>query len=186
MPVTGRIEEVGLQSGLRFTSEGSASLADELSATGRNIQEMTFTLSRLGATDEEIHQITADPFHSSAYYRVRFVFTCNPGDVVGYYTERLPLKGWNLVRRILLSEHSNAGGDWVAVYGKDSALVRVHVYGYGLGTGEGPTDEEHLTVEREAIFDFINVTPTEFFGPRGSRCRGIDLTSRQATNEMTR
>lgn len=164
MPVAGSIGVVGLQSDLRFTTEAATSLAEELAATGRTVQDMTSTLSRLGATDGEIRQITADPFHSSAFRRVRFVFTCNPADVVGFYTERLPLHGWNLVRRILLSEHSSAGGDWVAVYGKGSALVRVHVYGYAPEGTEGPKNEEHLTIEREVTFDFINATPAELFG----------------------
>lgn len=166
MGVTENREAVGIQGDLCFTTEGVSSLTNDLAAAGSTVQGMTSTLSRLGATDAELRRIAEDPFHSSDFRRVHYLFRCRPSDVVDYYAQRLPQHGWNLEREILLSEHSNAGGDWVAVYGKGRALVRVHVYGYRVGAEEAPaaTNDEQLAAEHEAVFDFIDVTPAEFFG----------------------
>lgn len=166
MGVTENSEAVGLQGDLCFTTEGVSSLTNDLAAAGTTVQGMTSTLSRLGASDAELRRIAEDPFHSSDFRRVRFLFRCRPSDIVEYYSRRLPQHGWKLKRGLLLSEHSNAGGDWVAVYGKGRALVRVHVYGYRVGAEEAPatTNDEQLAAEREAVFDFISVTPAEFFG----------------------
>ena len=164
MQGNGRSEEVGVHRYLRFCSETTTSLAEDLALIGWTIQDLTSTLSLLGATNAEIRQIYADPFHSSTFDRVRFVFSGNPAHIVDFYSERLPKQGWSLERGMLLSEQSNAGGDWVVVYRKHSALVRVHIYGCLIESIVDMKIQQSSAIEREVTFDFINCRPVEIFG----------------------
>lgn len=160
-----------VQRNMRYMGEKPTCFLLELAESSTTSQDVSSVLSSLGATDEEIRQIFADPFHSLRFHRVQYSFTCSPAMVVSFCTERLQQAGWMLMREALLSEYSNAGGDWVRVYRKSAAFVRIHVYGYrGEIDGRNVLDlneQINCIIERNITFDLLNYDTSLFHSEIG-------------------
>ena len=104
-----------------------------------------------------------NPFHSQPFHRVSFDFTCDTDVVIGWCEKQMRQRGWLVVREILFSEYANAGGDWVRVYGRGNALVRIHIFGVNSRLSEENRRLGYLAVH-QVWFDLIQTTPNEFFG----------------------
>lgn len=107
-----------------------------------------------------------DPFQTNENMPQVTFCTPLPAEVVSkYYQKQFTQHGWQEVRQELIIEQCYGDGDWIRVYKKNAALVRLHI----MGMWEQASDEKQwflqgTFISRSIIFTFIGMQPSELLG----------------------
>ena len=117
-------------------------------------------------TQEERRGLQTDPFLTTPDIPFTTFFTFDSAQRVSkYYEKQFIRNGWLKVRGMFLCEECLGCGDWIRVYGKNDALVHIHI----MGPWKRDRDElqgmaEGAHVVRSIMFKFIGIAPEDFLG----------------------
>jgi hypothetical protein len=120
----------------------------------------------LGISSNELDVMLSDPFLKTKDMPcVTFDGYYAPAKVIAkYYQNKFNQHGWHKVRDMYVVEQCNGGGDWIRVYGKSDALVRIHI----MGAWNFYRDEKEFKQDRVPTrmiqFWFIGMKPSDLLG----------------------
>jgi hypothetical protein len=121
----------------------------------------------IGVDSNQLAVILDDPFHKEQYVQSVFFFSTPVQHVIDWVDISMKHVGWIPVRGLLITEETNGGGDWVQVYRRESALVRIHV----IGSRKSSLSLIERCKGWRSIYclqiDLINISWKDFFGEFG-------------------
>lgn len=151
----------GKKIALCFLEEKDTCFEEEIMPHTKEAYKEFFPLFDL--TNEEIQQIETDVFHCYQFRRVKFMFIDDPLLMSEFFSQECRKQGWLLVRKILLTEYTNSGGDWLEVYQKGPSFVRIHIMGYYRISEDELEKHKPFVPTRHLYIDFIGIPPSLFF-----------------------
>ncbi|MDA3800282.1 MAG: hypothetical protein PF692_14545 [Kiritimatiellae bacterium] len=153
-----------IRDGFVVTNDIAAGFAN---GDGFDAEAYAFTLQIFEINSNELDRMLADPFMKTKNIpSVTFDGYYAPAKVIAkYYKKQFKQHGWHKVRDRFVIEEYNGGGDWIRVYGKDDALVRIHIMGaWNFYRDEKENMRSGSFSPRMIQFQFICIEPSGLLG----------------------